>query len=181
VTLEFAAATRVAGFPRKLAYAGLIFGAIVAGLFTGRASTRNWDQSYGNALQRDLTTLGGPSLSGSVQCITMSPECATALYRMHLVQSTGLVYDYYIFGPSKNRAIAYVRQRFWNQFVANPPRVIILGRWLYPERADDYSKLNRWPAFRSYLNQHYTLVAERSFTPPKRGLLGYGYRMYVLR
>ena len=49
------------------------------------------------------------------------------------------------------------------------------------ERVDDYSKLNRWPAFRDDLNQHYTLYAERSFTPPKRGLLGYGYRIYVLR
>jgi len=181
VALEFAAATRLAGFPRKLAYAGLVYGTIIAGVFTLRASTRSWNPTYSQALQRDLTTLGGPSLSGSVQCITMSPECATALYHLHLLQSTGLVYDYYIFGPSKNGAIAYVRQHFWDQFIANRPRVIILGRWLYPECADDYSKLNRWPAFRDYLNDHYALYTERSFSPPKPGLLGYGYRIYVLR
>ena len=181
VAIEFAIAIHRGGLPRKLAYAGLVYGAIVAGMFTLRAIHRTWDETYNQALQHDLISLGGSNLSGSVQCVTMSPECATTLYRLHLLQSTGLVYDYYIFGPEKNRAIAYVRQRFWSQFVANRPRVIILGRWLYPERADDYSKLNRWPAFRDDLNQHYTLYAERSFPPPKPGLLGYGYRIYVLR
>ncbi len=181
VGIEFAAATRVAGIPRKLAYVGLLYGAIIAGIFTSRASHRTWDETYNQALRLDLISLGGSSLSGSVQCITMSPDCATTLYRLHLLQSTGLVYDYYIFGPNKYPAIAYVRHRFWNQFIDNRPRVIILGRWLYPERADDYSKLNRWPAFRDELNQHYALYTERSFPPPKPGLLGYGYRIYVLR
>jgi hypothetical protein len=181
VSIEFATAMRCAAFSRKLAYAGLLYGAIVAGIFTARASTRTWDPTYSQALQRDLISLGGLNLSGSVQCITMSPECATTLYHLHLLQSTGLVYDYYIFGSSKNRAIAYVQRRFWSQFIDNRPRVIILGRWLYPERADNYSKLNRWPAFRDYLNQHYTLYAERSFPPPKPGLFGYGYRIYVVR
>lgn len=186
VSIEFATATRHAGYLRKIAYAGLVYGAIIAGLFTARASSRTWDETYNQALRHDLISLGGsklsgPSLSNSVQCISMSPECATALYHLHLLQSTGLVYDYFIFGPSKYPAIAYVRERFWDQLLNNRPRVIILGRWLYPERADDYSKLNRWPAFRDYLNQHYTLYTERSFTPPKRGLLGYGYRIYVLR
>ncbi len=181
VALEFAAAVRRPGYPRMLAYAGLLYGAIIAGIFTSRASIRTWDQTYSQALRHDLISLGGSNLSSSVQCITMSPECATTLYHLRLVQSTGLVYDYFIFGPSKYPAIAYVRQRFWDQFINNRPRVIILGRWLYPERADDYSKLNRWPAFRDFLHQHYALYAERSFTPPKSGLLGYGYRIYVLR
>lgn len=181
VALEFAAAVRRPGYPRKLAYAGLLYGAIIAVLFTARAGHRTWDKTYTLTLQHDLMSLNPSSLSGSVQCVTMSPECAATLYRMHLLQSTGLVYDYYIFGPENDRAIAYVRQRFWSQFIANPPRIIILGRWLYPERADDYSKLNRWPAFRDFLHQHYAQYAERSFTPPKSGLLGYGYRIYVLR
>jgi hypothetical protein len=186
VAIEFATTTRRVGFPRKLAYAGLIYGAMIAGIFAWRASHRTWDETYNQALRRDLISLGGSNLSGlslsnSVQCITTSPECATALYHLHLLQSTGLVYDYFIFGPSKYPAIAYVRERFWDQFIVNRPRVIILGRWLYPERADDYSKLNRWPAFRDYLNQNYMLYTERSFPPPKRGLLGYGYRIYVLR
>ena len=77
-----------------------------------------------------------------------------------------------MFGPAKDPAVAYVRQRFWDEFTANRPRVIILGRWLYTEPADEYSKLNRWPALEDDLNQRYTLVAERNFTPQKRGLLG---------
>jgi hypothetical protein len=181
VGIEFASAMRRAGFPRKIAYVGLVYGAIVAGIFTARASIRTWDQTYSQALQRDLISLGGSGLSGSVQCIAMSPQCATTLYRLHLLQSTGLVYDYYIFGPSNDRAIAYVQRRFWSQFIENRPRVVILGRWLYPEGADDYSKLNRWPAFHNYLDRHYRLYEERSFTPPRPGLFGYGYRIYVLR
>ncbi len=186
VGIELATAMHRAGLARKLAYAALVYAAIVAGLFAARASTRTWDPTYSNTLQRDLITLGrsnlsGPGLSGSVQCITMSPQCATSLYHLRLLQSTGLVYDYFLFGPSQQPAITYVRQRFWNQFIANRPRVIILGRWLYPAGADDYSKLNRWPAFRDYLKDHYALYTERSFSPPKRGLLGYGYRIYVLR
>jgi hypothetical protein len=181
VAIEFANAVRRGGLPRKLAYTGLVYGAIVAGMFAARASNRTWDETYNQALQYDLMSLGGSKLSGSVQCITMSPDCATTLYRLRLLQSTGLVYDYYIFGPNDNPAIAFVRQRFWSQFITNRPRVIILGRWLYPERADDYGKLNRWPAFRDYLHQHYVLLAERSFPPPKSGILGYGYRIYVLR
>ncbi|HTU51765.1 MAG TPA: hypothetical protein VMF56_14320 [Acidobacteriaceae bacterium] len=181
VAIEFATAERTAGMPRKLAYAGLLYGAIIAGIFTSRASVRTWDETYNQALRQDLISLGGSKLSGSVQCITMSPDCATTLHRLRLLQSTGLVYDYFIFGPNNYPAVAYVRQRFWDQFIDNRPRVIIVGRWLYPEQADDYSKLNRWPAFRDYLSQHYTLVAERSFPPPKRRTLGYGYRIYVLR
>ncbi len=179
--IEFATAMHRPGLARKLAYGGIMYGAIIAGIFTLRASTRTWDPSYSNALQHDLVALGGSNLSGSVQCITMSPQCATSLYHLRLVQSTGLVYDYFLFGPSQSPAIEYVRQRFWNQYIANRPRVIILGRWLYPAGMDDYSKLNRWPAFRNYLNDHYALYAERSIIPPKRGLRGYGYRIYVLR
>ncbi len=179
--IEFAIATRGAGIPRKLAYVGLLYGAIIAGIFTSRAGVRTWDETYNQALRNDLVSLGGSKLSGSVQCITVSPDCATTLHRLQLLQSTGLVYDYYIFGPGQNPAVAYVRQRFWDEFTANRPRVVIVGRWVYPERTDDYRKLNRWPAFRDYLNDHYALRAERSFTPEKRSFLGYGYRIYVLR
>ena len=181
VAIEFAIATRGLRFPRKLAYAALVYGAIIAGVFTSRACVRTWDQAYSQSLRQDLISLGGSNLSGSVQCITAIPECATTLHHLHLLQSTGLVYDYYIFGPGNNPAVAFARQRFWGEFTGNRPRVLIVGRWSFMERADDYSKLNRWPAFSDDLSQHYTLYAERSFTPPKRGLLGYGYRIYVLR
>jgi hypothetical protein len=181
VFMQLASAARSSAFPRRLAYVALLYGVVIAGIFTARASHRTWDETLNQALQRDLVSLGGENLSGSVQCITATTDCATTLHRLHLLQSTGLVYDYYVFGPSRYAAVAYVRQQFWDQFIANRPRVIILGRWLYLDKADDYSKLNRWPAFREYLHQNYTLYAERSFPPPKRGLLGYGYRIYVAK
>jgi hypothetical protein len=181
VAIEFAIATRSAGIPRKLAYVGLLYGAMIAGVFTSRAGVRTWDETYNQALRNDLVSLGGSKLSGSVQCITVSPDCATTLHRLQLLQSTGLVYDYYIFGPSRNPAVAYVRQRFWDEFLRDRPRVVIVGRWVYPERTDDYRKLNRWPAFRDYLNDHYALYTERSFPRTRPRTLGYGYRIYVLR
>src|SRR6185437_13801414 len=115
VAIEFAKVTRRAGFPRKLAYAGIVYGAIVAGMFTARASVRTWDETPSQAMQQDLVSLGGSRLSGSVQCVTSIPDCATTLHCLRLLQSTGLVYDYYIFGPARNPAVAYVRQRFWDE------------------------------------------------------------------
>ena len=179
VGMELATGMRGSRRTRSLAYTGLLYGAVVACLFAVRASHRTWDEAYNHALHADLDALGGTQLSGTVQCVTMAPDCATELYRMRLLQATGLVYDYFLFGPGNHPATLYTRQRFWTQFLQNRPRVVILGRWLYPEHQDDYSKLNRWPVFRDYLNDHYTLTVDRRFPPAMSGIRG--YRIYLLQ
>ena len=138
---------------------------------------REWDEAFNQSLTADLTNLGGPRLSNSVLCVTMPADCATTLYRMRLVQSTGLVYDYLIFGDSRSSAIQWSRARFWPQLIATRPRVIILGRFLYPYADDNYDKLNKWPQFTNYLNMHYSLYDDKRFPVALSGIRG--YRIYV--
>lgn len=179
VAIELTLAARKRGWLRVLAYAGIAYAMVSATLFTVRSTRVHWDEAFNVALTADLQALGGPALSGHAQCFTMLPDCATVFYRMHLVQATGLVYDYFIFSSRHDIAIEDSQNRFWAQFLANRPRVIVLGRWLYPEQANDYSKLDRWPQFRDYLNTHYVLYTDRYF-PPAMGAYR-GYRIYVLR
>ena len=54
-------------------------------------------------LEQDLGSLGGAQLSGHVQCLDMTMAgCINVLYRMKLVQSTGFIYDYYLFSQDRN-------------------------------------------------------------------------------
>jgi hypothetical protein len=163
---------------RRLAMAGLLLGAAFAPIYTEMAARGVWKEDFNQALTADLTHLGGQRLSGRVQCITTPGDCDTVLYRMHLVQSTGLVYDYFIFGPGNQPVIERARDEVWRGFNANPPRVIIVGRGLYGVRADNrYDKLATWPQFAQYLKANYTLYDERWFRPAECGYRG--YRIYV--
>ena len=70
--IEFAIATRGAGIPRKLAYVGLLYGAIIAGRFTSRASARTWDDTYSQTLRGDLVFLGGSDLPAPCSALRRS-------------------------------------------------------------------------------------------------------------
>jgi len=177
VGLMFTSALRKPGMVRALGMAGLAFGVIVAPLYAQRAHRRYWDEAFIYALSGDLSQLGGIRLSGHVQCIYMPADCDTALYRMQLVQSTGLFYDYFIFGPSQHPVIEEYRSRFWRELQGNPPRVIVIGQGLYPDDLDDYRKLNQWPQFETYLYANYVLYDERAFKPSDPGPRG--FRVYV--
>lgn len=177
--IELVLAARRQGWLRAVGYAGILYAALSAVLYTTHSTRVFWDEAYNTGLTADLNSLGGPALSGQVQCFALGPDCATTLYRLRLVQATGLVYDYTIFSKLHNIAVTDSQNRFWIQLLAHRPRVIVLGRWLYPETGDDYSKLDRWPKFRDYLNAHYTLYTDRNY-PRALGAIR-GYRIYVLK
>jgi len=175
--IQFAAAMRTPGFARKAALAGLLLGAIFAPIYTVHAARAQWNEDFNRALAADLGRLGGEHLSGRVQCLTTAGDCDTVLYRMRLVQASGLVYDYFIFGPDNLPVIQRSRSEVLRAFNAHPPQVIIVGRGLYGDQADDYHKLNEWPALNEYIQADYRLYDERGFPP---ALCGYrGYRIYV--
>jgi hypothetical protein len=163
---------------RRLAMAGLLLGAAFAPIYCEMAARGVWNEDFNHALAADLTQLGGQRLSGRVQCLSTPGDCDTVLYRMNLVQSTGLVYDYFIFGPGDQPVIERTRDEVWRSFNTNPPQVIVVGRGLYGVRADNrYDKLATWPAFASYLAANYRLYDERAFRPAECGYRG--YRIYV--
>jgi hypothetical protein len=128
-------------------------------------------------LENDLASLGGPELSGKVQCLDMTQGgCINTLYRMKLVQATGSVYDFYLFPKEGNAVTAELQQRFLGQLAANQPKVIVLSSHIWPGDRYGYDQVNNWPAFAEMLSAGYKL--DREFPKPK---MGAGYRIYVAK
>jgi hypothetical protein len=174
--LYIVTALRSQGMVRALAAVGIAFAMWLAPSYYCEAQHENWSPVYIQTLTGDLNRLGGSALSGRVQCFTTEADCSTTLYRMRLVQSTGLFYDFLIFGPGDNPVIQHWRGVFWREFSANPPTVLIVHRGQYPND-DGYLKLSRWPEFSSFLEQNYVLYVDREF--PRNHSNIKAYRIYV--
>jgi hypothetical protein len=174
---HFSTGMRKSKFIRIVAYSGLLFGVILGPLYALRARHRTWDEAYNVALQADLTQIGASSLSGSVLCLSTAGDCDTTLYRMHLVQDTGLFYDYFIFGNGTSEVVTDSRARILPLLLKSPPKAIILGRGLFPQISDAYEKLDTWPELQRYVETNYTLYRDREFAPAECGQRG--YRLYL--
>ena len=170
-----------------LALAALSFG----GFFLAPQSAilihryRWWETDFISSLEQNLNALGGPALSGRIQCIDSISGCDNVLYRMRLEQSTGMLADYLIFGPDSIPVIRQTRQQFAQDILSNPPEVIVVTSWLHFDGPGNFLKLNRWPDFADYLATHYILQTQWS---PSRTAKWWGreevpasYRIYVLR
>ena len=176
------AALQTTGWPRLLAGASLLYGAlVVAPLSLSRAAHATWNNSLLDALQTDLIALGGSRLDGTIQCIDSISGCNTTLLRLHLHQQTGTLADFLLFGPETQPAIRRTREQFWQQITTCPPRVLVVTGALHPSNTDGppFSKLSTWPTFANLLETRYTLTTERSFAPGQNGALA--YRIYLLR
>ncbi|MFT4113075.1 hypothetical protein [Silvibacterium sp.] len=173
----FFRAMRRQGFVRWLAVVAVGYGVVLAPLYAHTAAKRPWSEDYEHGLTADLQALGGAGLSGHVQCLATSAECDTVLYRMQLVQATGLAYDYFVFNRRPSPVVTESQQRFWAQMEQNPPKVMVVTVGLYPSDRFSYDKLALWPQFQAYLGEHYRLYAEREF--PMFEQRSIGYRLYV--
>jgi hypothetical protein len=150
---------------------------------------RWWETDFITTLQQNLTTLGGPALSGRIQCIDSISGCGNVLYRMRLEPSTGVLSDFLLFGPPPGSAdvpiIRDTRTQFTSALASNPPKVIVVTSHLHIDGPDNYLKLDRWPAFAAYLATNYTLQTEWSPTRTARWWsreeTPAGYRIYILR
>ena len=177
--MQFATNVRRRGWVRVVCLLGIGYGVVVAPIYAHTAKRRVWRQDWETTLTQDLTRLGGEKLSGKVQCLQTSAQCDTVLYRMHLVQATGLAYDYFVFGQTESPVVEQSRAWFSKQLDQNRPSVIVVGNGLFPTALGGYDKLEMWPAFRDYLKEGYTLSVQRSFVPFQSEPLG--YRIYVAR
>jgi hypothetical protein len=109
-------------------------------------------------LQTDLDQLGGPALSGQVQCLDMTMGgCVTVLLRMQLVQSTGFLYDFYLFPARENSVARQMQQRFLARMEAAPPKVLVLSSHVWPGDTYGYEQVARWPEFKDFLTHKYEL------------------------
>ena len=174
--LQIVTALRAHRRVRPFAIAGVTFVVVLAPLYVREASRKVWDPKFSDSLSADLTRLGGAQLSGHVQCLYTPADCDTVLYRMRLLQSTGLFYDYLIFGSPQQRVIHDLRGKFWPQFQNNMPEVVVVGSGLFPSDRG-YAKLESWPLFERELAANYHLYDDRSFPPAEAGRRA--YRIYV--
>ncbi len=144
------------------------------------------------SLQDNLQRLGGAGLNGNVQCIDSVSGCGTVLYRMRLVQATGVLSDFLLFGSSATPAdrpqppvVEQTRARFSEALRGRPPKVIVVTSWLHIDGPGEYRKLERWPAFAEFLARDYTVAVEWKPTRPEkwwsRPVWSNGYRIYVRR
>ncbi len=85
------------------------------------------------SLQQNLNTLGGPALSGHIQCIDSISGCGNVLYRMRLEPATGVLSDFLLFGsvsdnqpPESIPIIRDTRAQFSAAILAHPPQVIVV-------------------------------------------------------
>ncbi len=129
-------------------------------------------------LQADLVRMGGAALSQHIQCLDMTwAGCINALNRMQLVQSTGSLYDFYLFPEKATPLTAALQQRFLEQVTADPPYVFVLSQQVWPGDRLGYEKVGRWPAFQSFLADRYALAEDQPRLPGEFG----GYRIYSLK
>jgi len=178
-------ALRGKGVVRVLGYAGVGFGVLfLAPRAVWRADHYDWrNTEFLDLLESDLDRLGGPALSGHVQCIDTTGGCYNALYERQLIQSTGFLYDEFLFNDDRAGVVADNRKAFWNALQAHPPALVVVVDGLFPSEISGFDKLTRWPAFATYLEENYSVYAERRpehwvywwrrGDPPK------SYRLYV--
>jgi hypothetical protein len=128
-------------------------------------------------LESDLNRLGGSQLSGKVQCLDMTlGGCINVLNRMKLVQTTGSLYDFYLF-PVRDQAVTRgLKEDFLDQLKLKAPRIIVLSSQNWPGDTFGYQQIERWPAFSHLLADKYYL--EYEFLE-RAGFVG--YRIYVLK
>ena len=169
-----------------LALAALAFGSFFLAPQSAVAIHRFrwWETDFISSLDQNLTRLGGPALSGRIQCIDSISGCGNALYRLRLLPATGLLSDFLLFGPADVPIIRQTRAEFASAILAHPPEVIVVSSHLHIEGPENYEKLARWPAFASFLAANYTL--DTTWAPTRtarwwsREETPAGYRIYVL-
>jgi len=183
--LEFSHALRWPGYRRIVAAGGLVLLAVLGVLSTMRSVRDRWPDEPVQSLTRDLNSLGGEALSGNVQCIDTIDSCLATLYRLRLVQSTGMMYDEFLFVPPDSvkprqaTALTEMRRNFLAELASHPPRVLIVTPWLFPAGPDHYAKLDQWPEFEHFVEGCYEFRMQRDFPSSPREHPG--YRLYVRR
>ncbi len=178
---------RFIGVRAVLAACALVYAAVILPPMASWKSCHfRWqDQQFIASLTRDLQTL--QARNGQVQCIDSISGCGNTLLRLQLVQATGLLSDFFIFGSPQAPAVREARESFASAIDGGrlPLYVIVTDRLhLHPEDPGQWSKLKQWPWFAAWLQNHYTLVLTREATRPAlwwaRPEMPASYRIYVL-
>jgi hypothetical protein len=113
-----------------------------------------------------------------VQCLDGVAGCYSALYRLQLKQSTGLMGDQLLFSPHPNSMVREIRLDFLRQFLSSPPMIFVETNYRFGD-PQTFDKVNMWPEFADFLRHNYTLVTEKSWGLPSQKEEPLGYRIYL--
>jgi len=176
IAIQLTIATREASaWGKVVAITGLAVGVLVLVPLYTQITLRMYPVNlFTPSLEDDLSRMGSDHLQNKVQCLDLIDGCLNALYRLHIVQSTGLMGDLLLFAPDKGPVVDYYRGEFWNSLVKNPPSVIVLSNEWF-NREPTFDKLNEWPQFSGYLAGNYKLIISRQFDEEAH----HAYRIYV--
>jgi hypothetical protein len=185
MSMDFMDGVAEAGAPRIVAATALMFECLIlaphaAWLVRSFSASAPFEQ----ALSSDLAHFG-PELDGKVQCLDTFGGCVTTLYNLRLVQSTGYLYDCYLFSPHQNETTARYRKAFWNAFLSAQPRVIVMTDQFCFGDKGGFAKLDNWPELHDEIAEQYTESLE--WNPPRlqrwwaRSEYPASYRIYVRR
>ena len=94
-----------------------------------------------------------------MQCLDTFEGCINTLNDLGVRQSTGFLYDCYLFSGNPRAQTAY-RAQFWKAYRATRPWVLVLAsRACFSDEADGYRRFGSWPAFAESLRADYHPVA----------------------
>jgi hypothetical protein len=174
--IEMAIAAKRCGAARVLALAGVAVGIfIVVPKCLVQINRATYDKlfSFTTDAEADLRAIGVDRLQGRVQCLDMTDGCMNALYRLRLVQNTGVMGDTLYFSADNGSPIVqHYRKLYWDHLQADPPDVFLMSNELFLD-PPTFDKVQRWPPFAQYLAEHYDLYRERRMDEK------FAYRIYV--
>jgi len=172
--IELSLAARRRGISRTLGITGLAIGIFgLSPLFAERSRTVFYSNIFTETLEADLQRIGVDRLQRNVQCLDMVDGCMNALYHLGIVQQTGLTGDNILFPPDASLPVVqHYRKEFWDRLEAQQPDVFVISDEQFLDEAS-FNKLDRWPLFKQYLEDHYDLYTAHSFP------ITVAYRIYV--
>ena len=109
---------------------------------------------FQDGLSAELKKLG-PNLSGQVQCLDTFGGCINTLYDLSLVQSSGYLYDCYLFTAKQNLVSVTYREGFWRAYTGSRPKVVVLTDQFCFGGSDGFARLNNWPLLKNDLASNY--------------------------
>jgi hypothetical protein len=177
--LEFVIALKKGRFTALVGGAGLLIGTLlVAPFYLYRVFHFEQPNSIAMGIVQDLKQYPLSQLQGRVQCLDGLAGCYSALYRLQLKQSTGLMGDQLLFSSHPNSIIRESRRDFLRQFLSSPPMIFVVTNYRFGD-PQTFNKVNMWPEFADVLRHNYTLVTERTWGLPSQKEEPLGYRIYL--
>jgi hypothetical protein len=184
IGLDLDEALFIKGIHRFLAIATCLLGCLFfAPRFAWLTTTFSGVTRFQNALTEQLDAVASrDQLSGQVQCLDTFGGCIGTLYQMRLPQSTGFLYDCYLFtDPSAERE--RYRTAFWTAYKTAQPRVLVVTNQFCFWDPRGFKKLDEWPAFTADLDQNYRKQSEWHSDVPNhfwhRPEMPFQFRIYV--